>query len=136
AGAVELGDAEGLDLLLAGEAEALLDLDLDGQAVGVPSRLAGHMVAAHGAEAREEILDHARDHVADVRHVVRRRRSLEEDEVPPRGRLRQGFLEDAPALPLLEHLLLEPGEGISAGDIGKSAVAHPETSRRAPRDGV
>jgi hypothetical protein len=42
---VELGDAVGFDLLLAGEAEALLDLDLDGQAVGVST------MAANGSKS-------------------------------------------------------------------------------------
>ena len=38
---VELGDAVVLDVLLAGEAELLLDGELDGQAVTVPASLAG-----------------------------------------------------------------------------------------------
>lgn len=48
---VEGGDAVRLDVLLAGEAELLLDRQLHREAVAVPAGLAGHVVAAHGAEA-------------------------------------------------------------------------------------
>ena len=64
---VELGDAVRLDVLLAGEAELLLDGQLDGEAVAVPAGLAGHVVAAHGAEAREDVLEDARLDVVGAR---------------------------------------------------------------------
>ena len=94
AGPVELGDAVLFDLLLAGEAEALLDLDLHRQPVGVPAGLAGHVVALHGAEAGEEVLGHPRRDVADVGHVVGGRRAFVEDELAPGGGLGHGLLED------------------------------------------
>jgi len=56
---VELGDAVVLDLLLAVDTEAALDLELDGKAVGVPARLARHAIAAHRLVAREEVLEDA-----------------------------------------------------------------------------
>ncbi len=97
AGAVEGGDRgravagdELLDVLLAGEAQPLLDLDLDRQPVGVPTRLARDELAAHGLEAREEVLDDARDDVTDVRRVVGGRRPLEEDGRAPYSTPRPG----------------------------------------------
>ncbi len=69
--------------LLAADAELLLDLDLDRQAVRVPSRLARHAKSLHRAVAAEEILDRAREDVMDARAAVRRRRALEEHELGP-----------------------------------------------------
>ena len=57
---VELGDAVGLDLRLGGDAELLLDRDLHRQPVRVPAALALDEVAAHGLEAGEDVLEHAR----------------------------------------------------------------------------
>ena len=54
---VELRDAVGLDVALAGEAELLLDGDLDRQAVAVPAGLAGDVVALHRPVAREDVLE-------------------------------------------------------------------------------
>ena len=135
---IELGDAVGLDLLLAGEPEPLLDLDLDRQPMRVPPRLARHVVAAHRPVAGEEVLDHPRDHMPHVRHVVRRGRPLEEDEFPRRGRLRQGLREDPLGLPPLENPELQPGEGISTRNLRESLVAHQEKvlSGRVPASGA
>ena len=77
---VELGDAVGLDLPLAVDAQAALDLELDRQAVRVPARLARHSVAAHGLVAREEVLEDARDDVVRARPAVGGRRPLVEHE--------------------------------------------------------
>ena len=52
----ERKDAVFLDLLLAVEAEALFDLQLDGQAVGIPARLAQHVIALHRAVAGDDVL--------------------------------------------------------------------------------
>ena len=132
AGLVELGDAVGLDLLLAGEPEPLLDLDLDGEPVGVPPGLAGHVIATHGAVAGEEVLHHPGDHVAHVGHVVGGGGPLEEDEFPLGSRLPQALLEDPPLAPAVEHLQLEPREWISTRDVRESFLAHQEIPR-APR---
>ena len=77
---VELGDAVALDVLLLGEAELLLDLQLDRQPVTVPARLAVDLAAAHRLEAREHVLEHAREHVVGARAAVGGRRTLVEDE--------------------------------------------------------
>src|ERR1700680_1230230 len=124
AGAIELGDAVGLDLpLAAAEARALLDLDLDRQAVSVPAGLAQHAVAALGAVAREQVLDHAGHDVPDVGHVVGSRRALEEDEVAARGGPGLRLLEDPPGPPLGEPLVLEPRERIPARHVREALAA-------------
>src|SRR6185437_3107447 len=51
---VELRYAERLDLLLAADAELLLDFDLDRQAVGVPPGFALDAIALHCAVTAEE----------------------------------------------------------------------------------
>ena len=73
-------DAVVLDLLLAIDADCLLDLKLDGQTVRVPPRLAKHLAPLHRLVARQHILDDARQNVSDVRAAVRRRRTVVERE--------------------------------------------------------
>ena len=67
-----------LDLILAVQPQLLLYLQLYRQAVGIPAGLAQHVVALHRAIARDDILDRARLHVADVRLTVGGRRTVEE----------------------------------------------------------
>ena len=76
---VELGDAVRLDLVLGGEPELLLDLELDGQAVAVPAALAGHLAAAHGLEAGVEVLEHPGPDVVQAGPAVGGGRALVED---------------------------------------------------------
>ena len=71
-------DAVFLDLRLAVQAEHLLDLQLHRQAMGIPAGLAQHVVALHRAIARDDVLDRARLHMADVRLAVGGRRAVEE----------------------------------------------------------
>ena len=85
---VELRDAEGLDVGLAGEAELLLDGELDRQAVAVPAALAVDLVALHRPEPREDVLEGARLDVVGARSAVGRRRALVEG--PARRRPRCG----------------------------------------------
>ena len=94
----------GLDLGLVEDAELLLDLVLDRQAVGVPSRLARTVVALHVLEAGEDVLERAGEDVMDSRTPVGGRRPL----VPAV----QGAAFAA-ALRLVEHVVLAPrGEHI------------------------
>ncbi len=79
AAGVELGDAEGLDLVLVGEAQLLLDLDLHREPVAVPAALAGDVVAPHGLEAGEEVLEHPGPHVVEAGLAVGGGRALVED---------------------------------------------------------
>jgi hypothetical protein len=109
---VELGDPEGLDLLLVLDPELLLDGDLDGQAVGVPAALALDLVAAHRLVARVDVLEDAREDVVDARLAVGGRRALPED--PRLGALAGGgrLVEHVALAPAREDLLLELGEGL------------------------
>ena len=75
---VELGDAERLDVGLAGEPELLLDRQLDGQAVAVPAALAVDLVALHGPEPREDVLERPRLDVVGAGSAVGRGRALVE----------------------------------------------------------
>jgi hypothetical protein len=123
---VELGDAVGLDGLLAVEPELLLDLDLDRQTVRVPARDPRHVPALRRAEAADQVLQRAREDVVDARPAVRRRRTFEEDEgrVPLRPLERP--LEEPLHAPGCQELALErvggdvgPGrERHGAGDLG------------------
>ena len=69
-------DAVLLDLLLAVDANRLLDLQLDGQPMCVPARLAEHLAPLHRLIARQHILDDTRQNVPDMRAAVRRRRAV------------------------------------------------------------
>ena len=109
--AVELRDAVALDVLLGLEAELLLDLDLDRQAVGVPAGLALDVVPGHRLVAREEVLEDAREHVVRARVAVGRRRALVEHERRRAFAVAQRRLEDVALAPAREHLLLQRGEG-------------------------
>ena len=79
-------DAVLLDRLLAGEAELLLDFELDRQAVGVPAALARDIEPAHGLVAREDVLERARQHMMDAGPAVGRRRPLVENVTRARPR--------------------------------------------------
>ncbi len=121
-------DAVRLDLGLAVDVQLLLDLDLDGQPVRVPARLAGDVVAAHGLEAGEHVLDRAREHVAVVGHAVGGGRALVEHERAPgraggAGLGAQGLVEDAVLLPEGEDGRLVGGEVELAADRGEGSAA-------------
>ena len=107
---VELGDTERLDVLLPGRADLLLDLDLDRQAVAIPSALPFHVVARHRLESREHVLEGARLDVMDAGLGIRGRRALVED--PPRRAFPgdERAMEDVGLLPEGEDVLLEVGE--------------------------
>ena len=96
---VELGDAVRLDLGLARDAQLLLHLELHGQAVAVPAGRALHVAAAHGVEPREDVLEHARQHVVRPRTAVCRGRTLVEH-------VRVGALAVVHAA--LEHIVVAP----------------------------
>src|SRR6185503_10008441 len=105
-----------LDTPLVEDAELLLDLVLDRQAVRVPARFARAVEAAHGLVARIEILERAREHVVDARPAVRRRRPFVEHEFRPRSTVGHYSAEDVLAAPKLEDSLLELGPVITGGN--------------------
>ena len=121
--AVELGDAVFLDRRFAVEAEHLLDLDLDRQAVGVPAALARDALAAHGLIAGEEVLEHAREHVVDARRAVGGRRAFVEGVDVVFGSFFDRPAEDVALAPELADALLELEMGHQRTDGSEGLVA-------------
>jgi hypothetical protein len=107
AAGVEGLDAVGLDVGLGAEPQLLLDLQLDGQPVGVPPALAGDVAAPHGLEAGEQILEHPGPHVVEAGPAVGRGRPLVED--PGLATLAQAgrLLDDLAVVPAPEDALLQ-----------------------------
>ena len=62
--------------------------------MGVPTRFARDVVAAHRPVTTKEILYRARENVMDARLAVGGRRPLEEDELRLTLRLRESLLEE------------------------------------------
>ncbi len=122
---VEPGDAVLLDLLLAVDPQTALDFELDGQAVAVPAGLARHAEAAHGLEAREDVLEDARQHVVRARAAVGRGRTLVERVERRVAAQLDALLEDALAAPELEDAGIEGGKvdlGRDLAEPGRSVV--------------
>src|SRR5262245_3720717 len=105
----ELGDAVLLDLALGVEAELLLDLDLDPQALTVEAVLVALVVTARGPVALEDVLQRPAPGVVDAHRVVGRDRAVDEAEPRAAGVLLAEALERPLLLPPLEHLPLERG---------------------------
>ena len=120
----EAFDAMLLDGFLPVDPEFLLDLDLDGQPVGIPARLARHVMPGHRAVTQENVLEDPSQDMAVVREPVRGRRALVEDE-----RLRsfpqfQALFEDAVLVPEPHDLALGLGKVDDRLGALESAVAH------------
>jgi len=79
----------------------------DRQAVGVPARLARHVVAAHRLVTRENVFEGTCEHVVNTRFAVRRWRALVKTEPRPILGLLQRLCKHVMLTPKLEHLLLE-----------------------------
>ncbi len=109
---VELLHAVALDVRLRGEAELLLDLELDRQAVAVPAGLARDEVAAHRLVARKNVLENTRQDVVGPGPPVGRGRALVEDEAGRALAAAHRFVEHVALAPALEHGLLELREGL------------------------
>ena len=111
---VELGDPVLLDLVLGGDPELLLDLELDRQPVAVPARLPRHAVAGHRAVAGVDVLEDPREDVVRAGSPVRGRRPLV--EAPERRALllalRDLASEHVALGPAREDLLFEAREGL------------------------
>jgi hypothetical protein len=126
---VELGDAVGLDLRLRADAQVALDRDLHGQAMAVPAALALHQVPAHGLEAREDVLEDAREDVVGAGPPVGGGRALVEH--PRLGALTaaQRLAEDVALAPPAQHLQLELGEGLLGVDRARHRCADSRRGR-------
>ena len=99
-------DAICLDLFLAVDADLLLDFELDRQAVRIPASLPEDLLALHRGEARQHVLDDARQDVADMRLAVGRRRAIVEREGIAALALVDCLLSDVMCFPELADLLL------------------------------
>ena len=127
---VELRDAVALDVGLAGEAELLLDGELDGQAVAVPAGATRHVVPAHRLEAREEVLERPRLDVVGAGLAVGRRRALVEDpRLTARGAL-EAATEHVALGPAGQHLALDGGQVHARGQGGERGLASRAGGRR------
>ena len=118
AGVVELLDAHGEDVGLAGDAEQAFGLDLGGQPVAVPAEPALHPVPLHGPEPGYHVFDVAGDQVTVVRQPVGERRAVVEDELAVGRPLADRGAERVRALPVVKHLALERGEARLGGYFG------------------
>ena len=104
-----------LNLILAVDAEHLLDLQLDRQTVRVPARFTGDVAALHGLIARDHVLDHAGEHVTDMRLAVCRRRTVVEGEGLAAGAVFAAFFKNVIFLPETPHVLFAADEGKIGG---------------------
>ena len=102
----ELGEPVLLDLALRVEAELLLDLDLDPEALAVEAVLVALVVAAERLVALEHVLEHAPE-VLHARRAVRRDRPVHEAERRAAA-VAVAQLEERPlVLPECEDVVLE-----------------------------
>ena len=95
--------------VLFGDAEVLLDAQLYGKAVGVPSGLAIHKVSLLRLVAAEDVLDGAGHHVVDARLAVSRRGAVVENIRRMTFRQLLSFLESLVFLPETTDFLVDLG---------------------------
>ena len=116
----ELLDADlRLDSGLVEDPELLLDLVLDGKAMGVPSGAARAVVPAHGLVAREHVLEGAREDVVDPGLPVGGRRPFVPDVERPSLGVPLTGLEHTMGAPPVEDLPLDPDAVVAAVDFLK-----------------
>ena len=107
---VEGLDPKLLDVLLAGEFQLLLDLDLDRETVRIPSGLAIHVKAAHRLVAGEQILQCPCQHVVDAWKIVGGRGALVKNEWRPPLALLETLVKDVALFPEGQHREFQLGE--------------------------
>lgn len=125
---VELGDAVRLDVLLAVEAQLLLDRELDRQSVAVPAGLAADVVALHGPEAGEDVLEDPGLDVVGAGHAVGGGRALVEDPLGASLGLFEALGEDLAVAPEIEHGVLQRGQVDLGGYLVVLRRCHGRTS--------
>ena len=109
---VIVADAHGEHVILGADAELLVDLVLDGQAMAVPAEAARDVVAGGGLVARDDVLDGAGEDVAVVRQARGERRAVVEDVLGLALGAPQLRGERVQVLPQLQRLLLLPRERV------------------------
>ena len=110
AGVVERGDPHGVDLGFVGDAQLALDFELGGQPVGVPAEAALHLIAAHRAVPRDDVLDVAGEQMTIVRQAVGERRSVVKHVFRGPVPAGDGGAEGVIVEPVLEDLGFQRGE--------------------------
>src|SRR5690349_2462455 len=107
AASVELGDTEPLDVLFGRETELLLEGELHGQPVTVPTSLSFHVEPAHGLVAGKDVLEHPAEDVVCGRRPVGGGWALVKAPVRAAAAPLQRSREHAPLPPTVEHRSLE-----------------------------
>ena len=92
-------DAVLLDLGFPVQAQGFLDLQLHGQAVGIPAGLAQDALALHGPVPRDQVLDNAGLDMADMRLAVGCGRAVKEREALAPVPMVKAFPDDVLFLP-------------------------------------
>ncbi len=113
---VEGRDAHALDLVLLGDAELLHRLELSGKAVRVPAEDAVDLLAAHGLEAREDVLRVPGEQVSVVRQAVREGRAVVEHPLLGALAVRDRGAEGVVGLPEGERVVLDRREAGAGND--------------------
>ena len=111
-------DAVLFDVLLAVHAEELFHLQLDGQAVRIPTRLSEDVFALHRLIAGDDVLHHAREDMPDMRLAVRRRGAVVEGELLPSLVFFDAVFKDAVLVPEIDDFLLAADEIHRGIDLG------------------
>ena len=106
------------------DAELLLGLHLDGQAVAVPSEAALDPLAAHRPVARHGVLHEAGEEMAVVDRSVGERRAVVEDELVIGRPLLDRAFEGVLLLPRLDDRALDVGELGVLIDVGIALGRH------------
>ena len=112
--------------------ELLVDLVLDGEAMAVPAEAAGDVVAGHGLESRDDVLDGSGQDVAVVRETGGEGRAIVEDVLGLVLGASQLGLEGLDFGPVLQDLLLVlwEGEVLALADLFHGGIAHGRESER------
>ena len=98
-------DAVIFNVLFVVEPESLFHFQLDGQAVGIPARLAQDVATLHGLVTGDDVLDDAGEDVPDVRLAVRRRGTVIKGKLLAPFALFHTLFKDAVFVPELHRFL-------------------------------
>ncbi len=107
AGSIVVIDRDFLADVLLGDAEHLLHAELYRQTVGIPTGLALHLIALHGLEAAENILDRTSHYVVNTWHTVCRRWTLVKHERRMALTCGHRLLKDTVLIPTLQDLFVD-----------------------------
>ena len=106
AGVVVVVNADFLADVFLGDAQLLLNAQLNGQAVSVPASLAVDQKALQRLVSADDVLNATRHNVVNARHSVSRRRTFEEDEFRVSRASVDTFLKGVVLVPLLKDVFV------------------------------